>query len=401
MVSLFDVWSIRNNAIIRSILSYKSLRSLVLIIVFNVVCSRHDKLCTKPVSRKHGATESNFPFFLYRFRRRHVLLLQSATMDQRPSPSLLRRVYASLPPSSPTTEYQDVPQLPELESRPVLSNHIATLPTELLSNDFFPFIKPWQGQSCSICLDDFESGQDVKLFPCGHFYHSICATRMLAAAEKELMCAECRASVFAENYYCAISQERREAWGLDDDEDDEEEFDEEYFLYDAEPVDPDEQWDLYLIQHLLSPREAANCLKHEFFDYFESYYFNAGLRSEALKRDLQGLRDRIPLVRTTTLPYDPNRAMFPDVTGEITPQEWDLMVTAHLVRKAYNDLKLFAGRADHQEGIRPPEQFPSSLINFYTRRDELPPDEIFYSCVSHYSSQGQRKNPWTRYIYEA
>ena len=47
--------------------------------------------------------------------------------------------------------------------------------------------------TCSICLEDYESGEKIKFLRCGHRYHLGCINQWLSSPHKK--CPECRASV--------------------------------------------------------------------------------------------------------------------------------------------------------------------------------------------------------------
>ena len=51
--------------------------------------------------------------------------------------------------------------------------------------------------SCSICLDDFENGEKLRLLPCGHFFHTACILPWLT--ERQGCCPLCKAGVNEDN----------------------------------------------------------------------------------------------------------------------------------------------------------------------------------------------------------
>ena len=51
-------------------------------------------------------------------------------------------------------------------------------------------------QACSICLEDFAAGEEVKTLPCLHHYHTGCVTRWLRVKGRSVACPVCKTPVF-------------------------------------------------------------------------------------------------------------------------------------------------------------------------------------------------------------
>lgn len=117
--------------------------------------------------------------------------------------------------SSPSSDPEPVAAAtchPNLADRPILRQAIAHLPTAELNPSFKPLYKPWQGESCSLCLQEYQTDQTiietVTLVPCGHFYHTECLTEMIVGMPGVSKCAECRATIFTAEQHESISRER-------------------------------------------------------------------------------------------------------------------------------------------------------------------------------------------------
>ena len=53
-----------------------------------------------------------------------------------------------------------------------------------------------EGEACSICLDDFAAGEEVKTLPCLHHYHTRCVSEWLRRQGRRVGCPVCKTPVF-------------------------------------------------------------------------------------------------------------------------------------------------------------------------------------------------------------
>lgn len=129
--------------------------------------------------------------------------------DTNTTSGTLSQDMSSAQPSAPQPFAADSSRL-DLNNRPVLKQAIAELPSADLDTSFIPPHKNWQGETCSVCLEDFEadSGQTVMIVPCGHFYHHVCGVEMIVGMQGVSKCAECRAPIFTAAQHDEISRER-------------------------------------------------------------------------------------------------------------------------------------------------------------------------------------------------
>jgi len=49
------------------------------------------------------------------------------------------------------------------------------------------------GRACAICVEDFVSGDALRVLRCGHRYHIECVDRWLLDADRECCCPMCKA----------------------------------------------------------------------------------------------------------------------------------------------------------------------------------------------------------------
>lgn len=97
---------------------------------------------------------------------------------------------------------------PDLSQQPIFKQAITDLPFAELNSAFNSPVKSWEGESCTICLEDYETGQFVRIIPCGHFNHADCIMEMIVGMPGVSKCAECRAPIFAKEQHDRISRER-------------------------------------------------------------------------------------------------------------------------------------------------------------------------------------------------
>ena len=53
-----------------------------------------------------------------------------------------------------------------------------------------------EAEACSICLDDFVQGEEVKTLPCLHHYHTRCVGEWLRRQGRGVECPVCKTPVF-------------------------------------------------------------------------------------------------------------------------------------------------------------------------------------------------------------
>lgn len=99
-----------------------------------------------------------------------------------------------------------------LNNRPILAQAIQDLPSAQLNTSFAPAHGTWEGESCSICLEEYQTGELIKVVPCGHFGHVDCLTPMIVEISPA-KCAECRASIFTAEQHEQILHERLSSIG--------------------------------------------------------------------------------------------------------------------------------------------------------------------------------------------
>jgi hypothetical protein len=78
----------------------------------------------------------------------------------------------------PNQEHSDVPSAqPAGAPRESVGDHIGIAPAEPLAaaaTDTHGGSSPDEGLGCSICADDFEKGQNIRVLPCNHKFHPAC-----------------------------------------------------------------------------------------------------------------------------------------------------------------------------------------------------------------------------------
>ena len=58
-----------------------------------------------------------------------------------------------------------------------------------------PGIDREEGLACAVCVEDFVSGDTVRVLRCGHRFHLECCDRWLLGCEHEVQCPMCKADV--------------------------------------------------------------------------------------------------------------------------------------------------------------------------------------------------------------
>ena len=65
--------------------------------------------------------------------------------------------------------------------------------------------------NCIICFDDYSNGEEIKLLPCGHFYHNKCINSWLKISQT---CPLCRRNIITNNYSEEEEEEEEEDDGI-------------------------------------------------------------------------------------------------------------------------------------------------------------------------------------------
>lgn len=71
--------------------------------------------------------------------------------------------------------------------RSLSKNEIKSLPTVNITQEHIE-----SGLQCTICIDNLNLGEKVKLLPCNHYYHEKCITPWL---KKQAICPNCRKQI--------------------------------------------------------------------------------------------------------------------------------------------------------------------------------------------------------------